>query len=291
MNSEALPFVPAPLNLRPEDLPAGKIRFLVYDPDRQIAVRRGDRSPLLTPADLPAAPTGELLSLGYLPSPAGLPGEPELLCFAGQIEPDGQARELPENLEWTQLRSFFADFSPGLPQILARGRHLLNWRAGSRFCVRCGGPLELHSRETAGSCGACGLIVYPQISPAIITVITRGDRVLLARNGNFQGGMYSLIAGFAEPGESLEQTVIREVWEEVRLELSEIRYYKSQPWPFPNSLMCGFVARCEQGDPVPDGVEIVDARWFSRDDLPEIPPRGSISRELIDLFINREIGV
>ncbi len=134
-------------------------------------------------------------------------------------------------------------------------------------------------------CPACGLVAYPRLAPAMITLVTRGDEALLARGVQFRAPMYSCLAGFVEPGESLEQAVVREVREEVGVEVGNVSYQASQPWPFPHSLMIGFRAEWTGGDIVIDPTEIVDAQWFRRDELPPIPPRISIARRLIDDWV------
>jgi len=169
---------------------------------------------------------------------------------------------------------------------ILRSYHISLWRSDSRFCGNCGGAnRDADSGEVARQCTACGRIEFPRISPAVIFIVTneRGE-ALLAHNRKFASGVYSLIAGFNEAGESLEDTIAREAKEEVNLELDAIRYVGSQPWPFPNSLMLGFTARYSRGELRPDGIEIEDARWFSRDTLPALPGSASISRYLIELW-------
>ena len=134
-------------------------------------------------------------------------------------------------------------------------------------------------------CPACKLHVYPRIAPAVIVLVRRGDEALLARGARFPMPFFSTLAGFAEVGESLEETLAREVREEVGVEVSRIRYFGSQPWPFPHSLMIGFRAAWSSGDIAIDPNEIVDAGWFRRDDLPPIPPGISIARALIDAWL------
>jgi len=164
--------------------------------------------------------------------------------------------------------------------------HILQWRRNSVFCGRCGAVNTDAPDELARHCPACGRREYPRISPAVIVLITDDeDRILLAHNGKFKTGMYSLVAGFVEAGESFEHTVHREVKEEVGVDLTDLRYLASQSWPFPESLMIGFRARSTDTVIVPDGEEILDARWFRRDDLPELPGRGSLSRQLIDAWL------
>lgn len=134
-------------------------------------------------------------------------------------------------------------------------------------------------------CPSCALHVYPRISPAIITLVRKGDLALLASNANFSGAFYSTLAGFAEIGESLEETLVREVREEVGVAVKDVRYFGSQPWPFPNSLMIAFTADWESGEIVIDPAELSDAKWFRADELPMIPPPMSIARRLIDAWV------
>jgi NAD+ diphosphatase len=169
---------------------------------------------------------------------------------------------------------------------LFRAYHITQWRRESVFCGKCGSKNLDSTEELARVCPSCGRHEYPRISPAIIVLIINDkDEALLAHNKSFAPGVYSLIAGFSEAGETLEMTVAREVREEVGLAVRNIRYMTSQPWPFPNSLMLGFTARYAGGDIRADGVEIEDARWFRRDALPDLPARGSVSRSIVDLWL------
>ena len=171
---------------------------------------------------------------------------------------------------------------------LLRAFHIAQWRAESRFCGSCGHKNSDAPDELARLCPACGRLEYPRIAPAIIVLVTNDkDQVLLAHNRKFAPGIYSLIAGFNEAGESLEATVQREIREETAIEVKDIRYIVSQPWPFPNSLMAGFSARYAGGDLLADNVEIEDARWWSRDALPQLPGTASVSRYLIDRWLAR----
>jgi NAD+ diphosphatase len=172
---------------------------------------------------------------------------------------------------------------------LAAGRavQLVEWARTHRFCGRCGTPTEMVAGERSMRCPACGLSAFPRLAPAMITLVTRGEpgpdqEALLARGVQWRIPMYSCLAGFVEPGESLEAAVVREVHEEVGLVVRNPRYQGSQPWPFPHSLMIGFRAEYESGDIVCDETEIVDAQWYRRDELPMIPPGISIARTLID---------
>jgi len=169
---------------------------------------------------------------------------------------------------------------------LIRACHIAQWRQSSRFCGTCGEKNNDVRGEAQRVCPKCGRIEFPRICPAVIVIITDDkDRILLAHNKKFKAGMYSLIAGFNEAGESLESTVVREIREEVSIEVSGIIYVKSQPWPFPNSLMIGFKARYFSGTVKPDGDEIEDAAWFERGNLPELPAEGSLSRYLINSWL------
>ncbi len=173
-------------------------------------------------------------------------------------------------------------FSSGIQDIL-RAYHILQWERDTVFCGRCGGLCEESKRGISRICSSCGKIQFPRISPAIIVLITdEKDRILLAKNRNFKNHVYSLIAGFVEAGESLEETVIREVKEETHIDVDSIKYIISQPWPFPDSMMIGFRAAYAGGELKPDGEEIIDVQWFSRGTLPDIPGPGAISRFLID---------
>ena len=170
---------------------------------------------------------------------------------------------------------------------LLRAYHISQWRLESVFCGQCGTKNTYDPAEQARLCPSCGRLEYPRISPAVITIIINDeDQVLLAHNKKFQSGMYSLIAGFNEAGENLEETVKREIREEVDIEVCDISYVVSQPWPFPNSLMLGFKARHLKGNIRPDNIEIEDVRWWSRDSLPSLPGKGSLSRYLIERWLD-----
>jgi NAD+ diphosphatase len=145
--------------------------------------------------------------------------------------------------------------------------------------------MQNSAKERARECPACSFVTYPPVSPAIIVAVRRGNRLLLGRSPHFPKGRYSVLAGFVEPGESLEEAVAREIFEEVHIAVKDIRYVASQPWPFPHSLMVGFTALWESGEIRIDEKEIEDARWFSPEDLPDLPPPSSISRRLIDAFL------
>ena len=170
--------------------------------------------------------------------------------------------------------------------LLLRGKPILEWLSLRKYCSACGAELFDHEHEEARSCPNCGMLFFPKISPAILVMIKREDgRILLAYNRNFRHKCYSLIAGFVEAGESAEDAVRREVREEVGLEIKNIRYLYSQSWPFPDSLMLGFVADYAGGEITVDGEEIVEADFYSIDNLPVLPGHGSIARRIIEEYI------
>jgi NAD+ diphosphatase len=172
--------------------------------------------------------------------------------------------------------------------VAGRAVQLVEWDRTHRFCGRCGEPTMPVASERARRCPACGLMAFPRLAPAIIVLVERDDgRALLARGIAFPIPMYSCLAGFVEPGETMEQAVHREVHEEVGIEVEDVRYQASQPWPFPHSLMLGFTARYAGGELRLDEREIVDAGWYAPDELPMIPPAMSIARRLIDDWLAR----
>jgi NAD+ diphosphatase len=180
---------------------------------------------------------------------------------------------------------------------LAAGRavQVVEWARTHRFCGRCGEVTEPVSGERAMRCPACRLMSFPRLSPAMITLVTKGpagpdQMALLARGVQWTVPMFSCLAGFVEPGESLEAAVIREVREEVGIEVSAPRYFGSQPWPFPNSLMIGFRAQYVSGEIECDPTEIAEAAWFRRHELPMVPPPISIARSLIDAWLGELVG-
>lgn len=207
---------------------------------------------------------------------------------AGRPERDGVAflypkdAPAPEGWEWRPLRAAVMALPEEAWRPAARAMAYLNWRASTRFCGRCGGKNADKADEPARVCAACGALSFPRISPAVLAVVRKGDKLLLARNAANTTGMWSLIAGFVEPGESFEDCVRREVLEEVGITVQVDAYQGSQPWPFPDQLMLGFSARWQSGELSPDGKEIAEAGWFGPQDHPPIPNAGSLSRRLID---------
>lgn len=203
---------------------------------------------------------------------------------------------LPDNWKRIPVRQVLALLSAESSRselFLKQGRilrafHITQWRRESRFCGTCGAEnIEISCADVHRRCPKCGRLEYPRICPAVIVIITDDDnRILLAHNKKFKTGVYSHISGFNEAGETLEATVEREIREEVNIEVKNITYIKSQPWPFPNSLMLGFKAGYSSGVIRPDGAEIEDAQWFTKDNLPELPGEGSLSRFLLNDWLN-----
>ncbi|RDE24129.1 NAD(+) diphosphatase [Motiliproteus coralliicola] len=207
----------------------------------------------------------------------------QLLCF--------DAKELPTGWDDAGLRSLMLEAEPELAPILGRAAQLNSWYRNHRFCSRCGEPTRADLGDFSACCDRCGYHQYPRISPCIIVLVTRPgehgepEQCLLAHAAHFQTERYSTLAGFIEAGETAEQAVAREVMEEVGIEVKNIRYWQSQSWPFPHSLMLGFYAEYAGGEIQPDGVEIVKAAWFDAQSMPELPPKLAISTTLIEGFL------
>ncbi|MBO0714815.1 MAG: NAD(+) diphosphatase [Acidimicrobiales bacterium] len=204
------------------------------------------------------------------------------------MEAECAGPELDAGGAFADLRRLFGQVDEPTWLAAARALQLVEWARTHRYCGRCGAPTEPSPVELARRCPRCGLLAFPRLAPAVIVLVERDDgRALLARNSQWRGGMYSCLAGFVEPGESVEGALRREVREEVSVEVDDLRYRRSQPWPFPHSLMLGFNARYASGEVVCDGTEIVDAGWFAPDNLPELPGPISIARWLIDDWVAR----
>ena len=165
--------------------------------------------------------------------------------------------------------------------------HLARWRRTSRYCGVCGMATEPSPRHQAMLCASCGHLTFPKISPAVIVQVTRGSEILLGRSRRHPHGSYSVLAGFVDPGESLEDAVRREIEEESGIQVRDIRYFGSQPWPFPDSLMVGFTAVYDSGELQNRDDELEDVGWFTAGELPPVPPSYSIARSLIDDFARR----
>jgi NAD+ diphosphatase len=209
----------------------------------------------------------------------------ETHCFAVELN---TSAEMPQNMEFYPLRQCYDILGDTLFNIAGRASQILLWDNTNHFCGRCGAEMYLKETERAKACPKCQLHSYPRISPSIIVLIEKGRDILLARSPHFPPGRYSILAGFIEPGETAEQAVAREVFEEVGIHLKNIQYVRSQPWPFPHSLMLGFTAEYESGEITIDGVEIEDAHWYNIHNLPDLPLSASIARWLINSFIEKQ---
>lgn len=198
------------------------------------------------------------------------------------LSDDVSAGDLPEGLKASGLRSWFGVLDEATIAIAMRAVQLVEWDRTHRFCGACATPTHALAGERAKRCPACGLTAYPRISPAMMVQVTRGRELLLGRGVNFPPGRYSALAGFVEAGESIEEAVIREVREEVGIEVHALRYFGSQSWPFPNSLMVAFRAEYAGGTMRANPDELADAQWFTPETLPQLPPRLSIARALIE---------
>jgi NAD+ diphosphatase len=204
-------------------------------------------------------------------------------CWAVDVPDDAES---PADAPFLDLRTLWGQVPEAEWTVAGRAVQLVAWARTHRFCGRCGTATLAAPADRSMRCPSCGLLAYPRLAPAIITLVQRGDEALLARGVQFPVAMYSCLAGFVEPGETLEEAVRREVREEVGLTVRDVVYMGSQPWPFPHSLMIGFFARWQEGEIVVDPSEILDAQWYRRDELPMIPPAMSIARRLIDTWLS-----
>ncbi len=238
---------------------------------------------LLCSGATPALPFGEEPPLARELLRSGHFGPPDGKRLAwGELPPNCP---IPGDLFQKDLRSLWALLGERAFSLAGTAFQLMNWTRNTLYCGRCGSPMQNSAKERARECPVCSFVTYPPVSPAIIVAVRRGNRLLLGRSPHFPKGRYSVLAGFVEPGESLEEAVAREVFEEVHVAVKDVRYVASQPWPFPHSLMVGFTALWGSGEIRIDEKEIEDARWFSPEDLPDLPPPSSISRRLIDAFL------
>lgn len=238
-----------------------------------------------------------------------VPSVGELAAFLGADAVDTAEAEVPLPLvAGRESRAFDlpTDYSPSTPGTLVDLRQLaasvpaavfsaagtalqkVAWLRSHGFCSRCGGRTDRHERHEAMVCIDCGHLQFAPVSPAVIVLVERGREMLLGRSPGWPEGVYSTLAGFVDPGEALESAVHREIMEEVGVVVGGLRYFGSQSWPFPHSLMVAFVAQYVSGEITPDPSEIEDARWFTPDDLPpRLPFKASIARALVDDFLAR----
>jgi len=210
-------------------------------------------------------------------------------CWAGELAGEAPA----PGLAWAGLRSLFSVLEDAHFALAGRALQLLQWDRDHQYCGRCGTPTVSRAEERARQCPSCGLSAYPRVAPAVMALVRRGRELLLGRSPHFPPGMYSALAGFVEPGESLEQCLAREVEEEVGVRVANLAYFASQPWPFPHSLMIAFVCEWVEGEIRAQDGEIEAADWFDVLQLPKLPSKISIARRLIDAVsaeIRRQIS-
>lgn len=241
--------------------------------ERQLLLAAGSNAPF------PQCLADELDVLG---SPLPVGEWDGLPCHAADVS---RFPDLP-GVRPAPLRDLFALAGESAFALAGRAVQLLDWQRQHGHCGACGTPTVRKPGEMAMACPECGLVVYPRISPAIMVLVRRGRELLLARSPRFKPGVFSALAGFVEAGETLEECVVREVREEVGIEIANLRYFASQSWPFPNSLMIAFFADYASGEITPDPVEIEAADWFLPEDLPLLPEPISLSRRLIDAALS-----
>lgn len=214
----------------------------------------------------------------FLGSLDGLP------CYAARLHPE---QDLPAGTQLIGLRDLFLNGDPFTAGVAGRGFQILEWERSHRYCGTCGEPTTAHAQDRARECKPCRQIYYPRISPVVMALVTRGRELLLTRKPGYAAGRYTVVAGFVESGETLEHALMREVEEETGVKAQAPRYFGSQPWPFPNSLVMAFSLEYVSGEVRPDPSELEDARWFDVDALPDLPEPVHISRQLIDDTIAR----
>jgi NAD+ diphosphatase len=232
-----------------------------------------------------------LTALGEVREPVFLGLDPDGAVFALAAEGDA-----PQDTQPIPLREAGATLSDHEAGLLAYATAMVNWHRAHSFCARCGHATEMAEAGFVRRCPNCGALHHPRTDPVVIMLVHDGDRVMLGRGAQWPDKRFSALAGFVEPGESLEEAVAREVREETTVEVSDVTYSSSQPWPFPASLMLGFHARYSGGEPVVSDGELADVRWFERAELEavvrgetefHVPPPLAIARRLIDEWLGQ----
>jgi NAD+ diphosphatase len=250
--------------------------LLIQETEAGVQIPQADRLSHIAPTIAQAAI--RQLYLGHLDG---------VHCFGVEVP---RETAVPDTFSFQNLRALFMRIPDELLTLAGRALQIVDWDRTHQFCSRCGTEVEHSHKERVKRCPNCDYSMYPRLAPAIIVRVQRqtgtGPQILLARGPNYPPGWYSVLAGFVEPGETLEECVEREVFEEVGIKVKNIRYFGSQPWPFPHSLMLGFTADYESGEFNLQEEEIEEAKWFSKGNIPKIPPRMSISRHLIDDFLD-----
>jgi NAD+ diphosphatase len=207
-------------------------------------------------------------------------------CWLAELPAEA---EVPGGMSWQGLRTLFSVLDDAHFALAGRALQLIDWDRNHQFCGRCGTPTQARREERVRVCPACKLSAYPRLAPAVMALVRKEKQILLARSPHFPPGMFSALAGFVEPGESLEQCLTREVAEEVGVQISNTRYFASQPWPFPHSLMIAFVCDWKSGEIKPQDGEIEAANWFEVLQLPKLPSKISIARRLIDAVVSEMV--
>lgn len=225
--------------------------------------------------------------LGRLTTDAG-----DIHCLCGEVSEDTIA---PPGYAFESLRPLYSRLDEQSFWLAGRAVQIVDWDRTNQYCGRCGREMTTHTHDRSKVCPNCGLTSFPRLAPAVIVRVQRmtatGPEILLARANRFPTSMFSVLAGFVEPGETLEDCVEREILEEVGITVKNIDYFGSQPWPFPHSLMIAFTADHESGDIAVDPIELAEAGWFSPESLPTIPPPPSIANRLITSWLNETAGV
>ena len=262
-------FVPG---ISPPGEPAGDAWWFVFR-GNQILLHPGETGVELPCVADPRALGVEPLRTQYLGTLHGRH------CFSAECD---ETAHPAGRMTFAGLRSLFSIIDDATFLLAGRAVQIMDWDRSHQYCGRCGTPTERKVSERSRTCPACGQSHYPRLAPVAMALVRRGRELLLARSPHFPPGMFSALAGFVEPGESLEECLVREVREEVGVDVTNLRYFSSQPWPFPHSLMIAFQCDYAGGDITPQEDEIEAAGWFTPDALPPLPHRLSIARRLID---------
>lgn len=236
--------------------------------DRQLAIM--DQAPYFPQQPTPPV-EGQIVPLGEYQ------GQPARLIIV-----DGE-QQCPAECHWDSPRALMEHADEGAFRLGGKATQMTWFHSTHRFCGHCGSAMTANSKDIGVTCTQCGLVQYPQISPCIIVAVRKDNKILLASSPRHRGKFYTVIAGFVEPAETLEETVHREVYEETHIHIRNLRYIHSQPWPFPSNLMAAYLADYDSGEVEPDHDELAEAAWFSEDELPPVAPVGTIARTLIDM--------
>lgn len=208
-------------------------------------------------------------------------------CCSAELREDAP---VPDCHAYVSLRRLHGRIDDALFDVAATAFQIQFWDRAHQYCAACGAPVALKTGERAKWCARCESDYFPRVTPAVIVLVEDGSRILMTRQARFPPGMYGLVAGFLDPGETLEACVAREVREETNIDIAGVAYFGSQPWPFPHQIMIGFTARYAGGTLIVDTHELEDARWFERDALPPLPPPISIARKLVDAWLARPVA-